>query len=766
MRRGSDRARKSSDIDGNGEKWIDRGDDSLDTAYREPIDLATFVDEVLEDPSLASQSAKYLLDAVESMGVRTVIEEGERKKRYRFFDDPKNDGEHAILGNTDVLNRFVDTLRSIASGRGKDEKIIWVDGPTATGKSEFKRCLINGLREFSKTPEGRRFTVEWNVSSMHEWGSDKEDNWYTSPVQVNPLAVFPDDVRRELVETLNENSDGHVDVEIPGDLDPFSREAYNYLEEKYRRQGTSRIFSAVTDPKHLRVKNHVVDVGDGIGVLHSEDAGAPKERLVGVWMQGMLQKLDSRGRKNPQAFSYDGVVSQGNGVLSIVEDAIQHADLLQRLLNVSDEETVKLDKGIRMDIDTLLLVISNPDLESQLESKSEMVEKDPLKALKRRLEKHNFRYLTNLSLEVDLLRREITNRTGVWETENYEEIARRMRSPIFLKVTRVTEVREREIAPHAVEAAAMYSVVTRLVDTEADIDLVEKAVLFDQGYIKRGDDRLEKSDFQFDDGTRDGVTGIPVTYTRDIVADLLYEKSGRSHTEYDVSDVVMPEDILMEMSEALDDEPMFSKSEREEFRQRLDQIFSYLQDKQERDVLDALMRDKRVEDETVAEYVEHVFAWVQDGMVVNERGQEVPPDDLKMKVFEIEDLGRFDESDYDGEEPSSEVEEFRRENIVTAMNVHAWQQRTEDFDLDDVDPREIPVIEQVLSSYSWEDVHRLYEDFDPSQWEDPPANTETERVKEMTIENMMDMYDYTRASAALTSKRVMEDRAMEGYTWD
>jgi len=66
------------------------------------------------------------------------------------------------------------------------------------------------------------------------------------------------------------------------------------------------------------------------------------------------RELDSRGRKNPQAFSYDGVLSQGNGLLTIVEDAAQHADLLQKLLNVPDEGHVKLDKGIGMDIDTQL----------------------------------------------------------------------------------------------------------------------------------------------------------------------------------------------------------------------------------------------------------------------------------------------------------------------------------------------------------------------------------------------------------------------------
>lgn len=740
-----------------GERYVERSDDALRDAYEEPIPLSEYVDRLFENPRIGSHSTKYLLEAVESYGTRTVVEEGEEKERYRFFDDPANDGEHAVLGNTDVLNEFVDTVRSIASGRGKEEKIVWIDGPTATGKSEFKRCLINGLREYSKTDEGRRYTVEWNVSSVYEWGDDEEKNWYESPAQAHPLTVFPREVRDEILAEVNALSDDHIEIRVEGELDPFSREAYDYLEQRYRRKGTRDLFSAVTDEKHLRVKNYVVEMGKGIGVLHSEDTGPPKQRLVGTWMEGMLQKLDSRGRKNPQAFSYDGVLSQGNSLLTVVEDAAQHADLLQRLLNVADEGAVKLDKGIRMDIDTLLVVISNPDLEAQLDSKSELREEDPLKALKRRLEKHEFRYLTNHSLEVELLRREITNDTRVWEAESYDEVKERVSAPLRLEVgDTLREVHERELAPHTIEATAMYDVVTRLDgnDVPPGLDLVEKAVLYDRGYLRRGDERFEKDDFDFDDESDDGRNGVPVTYPRDIIADLLNEGTERTHPELDVENVIMPSDVLDAMVERLDDEPMFSTNERDEYAERVRGVREYVLEKQERDVLDAMTLDVRVDDETVEEYVEHVYAWAEGEKVETPRGEE-EPDPLKMKVFETEHLGRFDEDDYVDNQPSVEVEAFRRDKIVTAMNVRAWQERDEGF-AGEFDPREIPVMQNVLSTYGWDDVRRMYEDFEPSQWEEPPSGTETETLKKKTVKNLVDEFDYSPASAELTSRRVVE----------
>jgi len=757
------------------EGYIQAADRELDATYEEPLGIDEYVEMLLSEPHLGAHAPKYLLDAIEYAGTRTVIEEGEEKERYRFFDDPWNDGEHAILGNTEVLNRFVDDLRSIAAGRGKEEKILWLDGPTATGKSELKRCLINGLRAYSKTERGRRYTVEWNVAGVEgtpgltyggEDPAPDEDDWYESPVQSHPLTVFPETVREEIVTDLNKRLEDHIPIRVESDLDPFCREAYDYLEEEYRREGVEDLFSAVTDPRHLRVKNFVVDVGRGIGVLHSEDDGRPKERLVGSWMQGMLRELDSRGRKNPQAFSYDGVLSQGNGLVTIVEDAAQHADLLQKLLNVPDEKRVKLDKGIGMDIDTQLIIISNPDLEDQLDKHAGSGGADPLKALKRRLDRHRFTYLTNLSLEAELLWRELTDETSVWDAASWDELEAWIREPLTIKVRDSDdEVRERELAPHAIEAAALYAVVSRLDATElpGGLDLVDKAVLFDRGYLRDGDERIDIEDFEFAPESADGEHGIPVTYTRDIIADLLHENSERFHEELPVEGVIMPRDVLNAMAERLADAPMFTQTETSEFDDRIAPVKSHVFERQEADVLDAMMREKRVDEETVEEYVTHVYAWAEGERIENERGELVEPDLLQMKVFEIEHLGRFTEDSYDDDRPHEAVRNFRNEKIITALNRHAWRHRDEEFRVSDVNSKEIPVIRAVLGSHDWDDIERTFEDFDPTQWDNPPSNTETERIKARTIENMQDLFDYSEASAELTSRHVM---SQVSYRWD
>lgn len=766
-----------------GEAFRRAADEQLQQAYDSPMGLEAYIDRVLTNPTAAASGPRYLLAAIESQGTRTVWERGEGLDRYRFFDDPFNDGEHAVLGNTAALNAFVDDLRAAAAGRGNDEKIVWIDGPTATGKSEFKRCLVNGLREFSKTDAGRRYTVEWNVTGTSgsarslSYGSGGDATaWYRSPVQASPLSVFPDTVREEIAEAAADETVYPIAADV--DLDPFSREAYDYLESTYREEGRRDLFSAVTDRDHLRVTSYVVDVGQGIGVLHAEDDGTPKERLVGSWMSGMLRELDSRGRKNPQAFSYDGVLSQGNGVATIVEDASQHADLLQRLLNVPDENRVKLDKGIGMDVDTQLIVISNPDLDAELDRHAEKDGADPLKALKRRLTRHEFRYLTDRGLEAALLRREITGQTGVpgatvdasgvaggdgGDGGGETTAADRQGDPTdhVRQAVRTTvrdddgQSRQRELAPHAVGAAALYAVITRLEadGLPADIDLIEKARLYETGELRRDDEVITADDVTF--GGDDGRTGIPVTYTRDIVADLLSEESDRSHPELPVERVVMPHDVLDAMVERLADAPVFSRGEIKEFESRHTAVAERVRERQQTDVIDAALAAETVPTETVAEYVEHVYAWDADEPVKTDRGQE-SPDRLAMKIFETETLGRFDEDDYRGTEPTDAVAEFRREQVIRALTRYAWRNRGDEFSVDDVDLDEIPELQTVLTTNDLADLKRRFPELDPGEWADPPADTETASVKSATLARLIEQ-GYSRASAELTSRAVMRE---------
>ncbi|MDY6770778.1 MAG: kinase anchor protein [Candidatus Nanohaloarchaea archaeon] len=768
--------------------------------YKEPHKaIGEYLEEIDEHPSNASQAAKYILEAIEYEGTRTVIEEGEEKERYKFFDDPNNDGEHAILGNTETLNDFVDDLRNIAAGRGKDEKIVWIDGPTATGKSEMKRCLINGLNEYSKTDEGSRYTLEWNLTGLgqsdsrgiaygDEGGNIDETAWYESPIQDEPLKLFSEDGGRQaILDDLNEQTDDNIDIMIEGDMDPFSRQAYDILEDHYLDQldedeVSEELFSLISHDNNVRVKRYLMDKGQGIGVLHAEDDGRPQQKLVGDWMRGMFQELDSQGAKDPRAHSYDGVVSQGHRGATIIEDAIQHADTVKKLLNVPEEGSVKLDKAIEMNVDTLFMMISNPDLAANvLEKNQQAGEKDPMRALRRRMEKHEFKYLTNYSLENDLIRRELTNETGVWErSDDYGELEDHIESALRLNV-RDQEMEEhtKEYAPHAIEAASLYNVISRLDDTlelsdDAEVDeseldhknfdLIDKALLYDKGELERNGVRIPMDDFEIDEDAEEGESGIPVTYTRDQLAELLQRENEYSHEELDVENVIMPQHVIEEMNESLKDAPLFSDesqqgpSEVEQYEGLADDVEGYIEWKQEQDVIQAIMADKETDEDTIEKYVRNVQADLADRDTVEIDGRELSVDHAFLKSFETKTLGMFDTDDYKRDnQPSDDVEEFRKQKIDSWISNQALQQGGSEYsvDLDELDLREIPVIDSLLGSFTWDDVTRFYENLDPGDWNEPKLDTETEEVKERAIDEMVDM-GYSEASAEVTSRMVMD----------
>ncbi len=723
------------------DKIIDNANRELQEAAEPPMTVEEFVEEVVDEPSIARTAHQYLLDAIEYFGTRTVFEKGEEKERYRFFDDPANNGEHAVLGNTDVLNSFVDDLRIIANSDERMQKIILFNGPTATGKSELKRCLINGLREYSKTEEGKRYTCDWNLSAMTEPGEGlsyggggpkrtkvDETEWFQSPVQINPLSVFPRKTREELGKIT-----GDENVPVDVGLDPFSQEAYDTLKRHYEQQGSEELFSEITADSHFRVRRYVVDETQGIGILTAEDDGSVKERLIGAWMPSMFQMLDSRGRKNPQAFSYDGVLSQGNGGVTVVEDATRHADILVHLLNIPDEEHAKIDKQLGFDVDTVPIFISNPDLVDQqlgeVQEQAIPLEKihgvDPLKAIKRRLFQYEVRYLTSLQDEVELVRKETAGHLAESEHDSIN-----IRDPL--------RIDETEFAPHVIEGVALYNVVTRLSDVkEDDVNLVEKALLFDRGYIETEQGRKTIDEFDLEDSPDDGTFGIPVTYTRDILRALVHSSD---ETLY------LPDDVLETIVDGLSDAPVFADTEQKQFEDRVEQVREYINDQQEKDIIKAILADRQASENAITEYIDNLYAWDEDSDEY---------DELLMKEFEKTHLGTTD-ADYKGSSLSDNVLDLRRDRLIKPLNNHLWGQRNEEFEVTDIEFKDAPVISALLESYDWADVFSTYPNLNPINWEHPSDETPTAEVKDQCIENLVEKFDYSEESARKTSERVFK----------
>jgi Putative Ser protein kinase len=94
--------------------------------------------------------------------------------------------------------------------------------------------------------------------------------------------------------------------------------------------------------------------------------------------------------------------------------------------------------------------------------------------------------------------------------------------------------------------------------------------------------------------------------------------------------------------------------------------------------------------------------------------------------------------------------------VIRALTRYAWRNRGDGFSVDDVELEAIPELKAVLEANDLADLKRRFPELDPAEWADPPADTETARVKAATIDRLEDR-GYSRASAELTSRAVMRD---------
>jgi predicted Ser/Thr protein kinase len=105
----------------------------------------------------------------------------------------------------------------------------------------------------------------------------------------------------------------------------------------------------------------------------------------------------------------------------------------------------------------------------------------------------------------------------------------------------------------------------------------------------------------------------------------------------------------------------------------------------------------------------------------------------------------------DDAEPEERVVEFRVDKIINPINNYIWSNKDEEGE--DLPIEESSALQLLLSDNDWMRVEQLYDNIDINQWRDPPEGSNTEELKEKTIDNMVEM-GYTEESAEKATIRV------------
>jgi len=553
-----------------------------------------------ENPLLARNAWQRLNDMIESHGCE---EPGPRSssKRWRLFDDPLGGGRDAVFGLDEPLGRLVQTIRAGACGFGPERRVLLLHGPVGSSKSTIVRLIKRALEQYSKTPEGALYTFRWEVDgeSIH------------SPMNQDPLLLIPASSRVAVARRLNGLVRREYKLSIQGELDPVSRYFYQLLMERYDGDWRRVV-------EHVRVRRLVLSEADRIGIGTFQPKDEKNQDSTELTGDLNYRKIAEYGSdSDPRAFNFDGEFNVANrGILEFVEVLKLDVAFLYDLLGATQEHSIKPRKFAQTHIDEVIIGHTNEPEYKKLQNN------DLMEAFRDRTIKIDIPYNLSVSDEVRIYRRQFRRKDG------------------FV----------RSCAPHTLEMAALWAVLTRLDEpTHPNLTLMQKARLYDGGEVT-GFTREHVREMR-GSSPREGMVGISPRYVQDSVAACL------------VSDrpTIGPLDVLDALERGLRHHSLISN---EEVRRRYSQIISTAREEYDeivkREVQLAIATDCEAIDRLCSKYVDNVKAYVTCEKVVDSSGRERDPDERLMRSIE-EKI----------EIPESRKDDFRHElmNYIAAVHI-------------------------------------------------------------------------------------------------
>jgi serine protein kinase len=552
--------------------------------YR-PISFEEYLKMVFEDPRLVRNAYQRLYDMILSHGTHIVKVHDKEVIRYNFFDDPFSNGEDAIYGIDEALKNLVDTLCAAAKGLGPDRRIILLHGPVATSKSTIGRLFRRGLEEYSKTDEGRLYTFEWDVSDF----DDEPTDVVPCPIFEEPLRLIPIEQRQKIVTELNrifkEKYHGEYELRVEGDLCPKCRFYFNRFMRLYE-DDLEKVL------KHVTVRRLILSEKDrrGIATFEPKDKkNQDEEELTGGLNWRLVQIYGSDS--DPRAFNYDGELCIANRGIFDGEELLKlQEEFLYDFLHATQEHVIKPKKNPRIDIDTVILGRTNSPEYKRVKSNEKM------EAFNDRTRTIDIPYVLRKSDEEKIYRKFFgTNR--VWG---------------------------KHIAPHTLEMAALWAVLTRLEEPSADISILQKAKIYDGESIPNRTVDVKKL---LDEAKgKEGFNGVSPRYVIDMISKALVN---------DVEGCINPYRVLAMLEDNLPYHPSIDENRIEEYREYIELVKEELSAICQEEVRRVISHDPDELRQVGQKYLDHVMAYLNDEKVEDPyTGEEMEPDEEFMRSIE------------------------------------------------------------------------------------------------------------------------------------
>lgn len=541
---------------------------------------------VRERPQITRNAFQRLYDMIVSYGEEEYVDNKKRLVRHPFFQDPIDGGKDAIFGLDIPLMRLVSTLQAAALGYGPEKRIILLHGPVGSSKSTIARLLKKGIERYSRTHEGALYTYRW--VNLKETGLAGDQDEMPCPMNEEPLKLIPEEWRDEAIKDLGLGDD-RFRVVVPGTLNPACRFIFRALLDRYGGDWAQVV------QKHIRVKRLILSEKDRVGIGTFQPKDEKNQDSTELTGDINYRKIAEYGSdSDPRAFNFDGEFNVANrGVIEFVEILKLDVAFLYDLLGATQERKIKPKKFAQTDIDEVIIGHTN-----EAEYKK-LLDNEFMEALRDRTIKIDIPYITKFSEE------------------------RR----IYAKEFGEGRLRGKHVAPHTLDVAAMWAVLTRLEEPKKhQLSVLQKMKLYDgktlPGFTQDNVKELRK------ESAREGLDGISPRYIQDKISNALV-KDG-------VEGYINPFMVLNELEKGLAHHSLISDGD---IKKRYSELIGVVKTEYEEilkiEVQRAISADEQAIARLAANYIENISASTRREKVRNRyTGRDEEPDERLMRSIE------------------------------------------------------------------------------------------------------------------------------------
>jgi serine protein kinase len=540
---------------------------------------------VKQRPEVTRNAFQRLYDMVVSFGEEEYIDNKKRLTRYPFFEDPIDGGKDAIFGLDIPLMRLMHVLHAAAQGYGPEKRIILLHGPVGSAKSTIARLLKKGLEHYSRTPEGALYTYEWvNLAGT---GLAGDEDRMPCPMHDEPLRLIPVAWRERAIRELALGNDRHR-VRVMGELNPACRFIFQNLLERYQGDWGKVIRN------HIRVKRLVLSEQDRVGIGTFQPKDEKNQDSTELTGDINYRKIALYGSdSDPRAFNFDGEFNIANrGIIEFVEVLKLDVAFLYDLLGATQEHKIKPKKFAQTDIDEVIIGHTN-----EAEYKK-LLNNEFMEALRDRTIKIDIPYITKVNEEVKIYRKDFS--------------AERLRG--------------KHIAPHTLEVAAMWAVLTRLEEPKKhQLSLLQKMKLYDgkilPGYTQDNVKELRK------EAKREGLDGMSPRYVQDKISNALVRDGSEGY--------INPFMVLNELEKGLTSSLIASEEQRRRYAELIAVVKSEYDEIVKNEVQRAISADEEAIARLCANYIDNIRAYLMKQKLKNRyTGKDEDPDERLMRSIE------------------------------------------------------------------------------------------------------------------------------------